>query len=379
MYANIFLIGNISSRTNIAAKFGPGPNMAAIFGPTGQNMDATFGPRADIIWHGRTEYGSHILSGRTKYGSHIWSRTKFGSHNRSAGQFLGRTFCAVTYHEVNTIKASSPRLNHLAYIGCYMIVLASLVYTAMEVFLLGHGLGTVMCNVFPWFVMLGFTLVFGTVLVKRGRLYFIFKSSLNLQRTPSVVVRDYTLTFIVIVFALVGAVLFTVWSIFDASVRIYVRKPTGTSDGNLEVRIKGQCSSKYQLNFIAAIVAYLAVLIMCCVVLAISNRTIKWKEFKSNGVILLVYMLVLTNGTCGGVYYVVWYAAFDNAIAYAMLSLMLAANVYLCIGLLFAPPVTPVFLQLWRDLLTKMKPHNLLKKQVEFSTTSSLGNITTLM
>ena len=96
MYANIFLIGNISSRTNIAAKFGPGPNMAAIFGPTGQNMDATFGPRADIIWHGRTEYGSHILSGRTKYGSHIWSRTKFGSHNRSAGQFLGRTFCAVT-------------------------------------------------------------------------------------------------------------------------------------------------------------------------------------------------------------------------------------------------------------------------------------------
>ena len=96
MYANIFLIGNISSRTNIAAKFGPGPNMAAIFGPTGQNMDATFGPRADIIWHGRTEYGSHILSGRTKYGSHIWSRTKFGCHNRSAGQFLGRTFCAVT-------------------------------------------------------------------------------------------------------------------------------------------------------------------------------------------------------------------------------------------------------------------------------------------
>ena len=29
-------------------------------------MDATFGPRADIIWHGGTEYGSHTLSGRTK-------------------------------------------------------------------------------------------------------------------------------------------------------------------------------------------------------------------------------------------------------------------------------------------------------------------------
>ena len=81
---------------NVAATFGPGTNIAAIYGPTGQNMDATFGPRAGIIWHGGTEYGSHILSGRTKYGSQIWSRTKFGCHNRSAGQFSGRTFCAVT-------------------------------------------------------------------------------------------------------------------------------------------------------------------------------------------------------------------------------------------------------------------------------------------
>ena len=53
--------------------------VAAIFGPTRQNLDATFGPRADIIWHGGTEYGSHILSGRTKY----------GCHNLSAGQFFG--------------------------------------------------------------------------------------------------------------------------------------------------------------------------------------------------------------------------------------------------------------------------------------------------
>ena len=28
----------------MAAKLGPGPNMAAIFGPTGQNVAAIFGP-----------------------------------------------------------------------------------------------------------------------------------------------------------------------------------------------------------------------------------------------------------------------------------------------------------------------------------------------
>ena len=87
MHANIYIfkLGTFRPGPNVAATFCPGPNIAAIFSPTGQNMDATFGPRADIIWHGGAEYGSHI-----------WSRTKFDCHNRSAGQFLGRTFCAVT-------------------------------------------------------------------------------------------------------------------------------------------------------------------------------------------------------------------------------------------------------------------------------------------
>ena len=62
----------------MAATFGPGPNVA------------------NIIWHGGTEYGSHILSGRTKYGSYNWSRIKCGCRNRSTGQFLGRTVCAMT-------------------------------------------------------------------------------------------------------------------------------------------------------------------------------------------------------------------------------------------------------------------------------------------
>ena len=68
--------------------------MAAMFGPTGQNMAAIFGSGADIIWHGGTEYCSHIMSGRTKYGCHNWS----------AGQFLGRTFCAVTVHTIFTAE-----------------------------------------------------------------------------------------------------------------------------------------------------------------------------------------------------------------------------------------------------------------------------------
>ena len=56
-------MGTFGPGPNVAATFGPGPIIAAIhvFDPTGQNMDAILGPQADIIWHGGTEYGSHIL------------------------------------------------------------------------------------------------------------------------------------------------------------------------------------------------------------------------------------------------------------------------------------------------------------------------------
>ena len=63
----------------MAAKFGPGPNLAAIFGPTGQNVAAIFGPTMPYYVRPRTKCRIHILSGRTIYGCYIWSRTKCGS------------------------------------------------------------------------------------------------------------------------------------------------------------------------------------------------------------------------------------------------------------------------------------------------------------
>ena len=64
----------------MAAKFGPGPNMAATVGPTGQNVAAIFGPTMPYY----VRRGPNIESifcpvyicSRTKCGSDIWSGTK---------------------------------------------------------------------------------------------------------------------------------------------------------------------------------------------------------------------------------------------------------------------------------------------------------------
>ena len=47
----------------MAAKFGPGPNMAAIFGPTGQNVADIFGATMPYYVRPRTKCRIQILSG----------------------------------------------------------------------------------------------------------------------------------------------------------------------------------------------------------------------------------------------------------------------------------------------------------------------------
>ena len=64
----------------MAAKFGPGPNLAAIFGPTGQNVAAIFGPTMPYYVRPRTNVASIFCPVGPYmvaiFGPDIWSGTK---------------------------------------------------------------------------------------------------------------------------------------------------------------------------------------------------------------------------------------------------------------------------------------------------------------
>ena len=96
---------------------------------------------------------------------------------------LGIHVVNTVYRNHKAIKASSSQLNHFAYIGCYIILLATLLYTIKETFPISIDTKSVLCNAFPWTLSIGLTLVFGTVTVKTWRLHFIFKSSSKLRKS----------------------------------------------------------------------------------------------------------------------------------------------------------------------------------------------------
>ena len=63
---------------------------------------------------------------------------------------LGIHFVNTAYRNHKAIKASSTRLNHFAYAGCYLILLATLMYTITETFRISIRAKSVLCNAFPW-------------------------------------------------------------------------------------------------------------------------------------------------------------------------------------------------------------------------------------
>ena len=112
--------------------------------------------------------------------------------------FIFSNFAAVALlltigaHAINTIcrnqrsvKASSPRINHFAYAGCYLLIAAIVVESVIKSATLGDSAKEVLCNAIPWLYNIGLTLILATVCAKTWRLYFIFSLSLKINMRSS--------------------------------------------------------------------------------------------------------------------------------------------------------------------------------------------------
>lgn len=159
------------------------------------------------------------------------------------------------YRHRKTIKTSSARLNHFAYVGCYVILSGTLLYTIMETFDIDMYSKTVLCNMFPWTLFIGLTLVFGTVTAKTWRLYYIFQSVLKHKKISKIVARDRSLIVMIIVLISLSAVLCLVWTLYDPLVRR--TDATLTPEGDiLALVMKECCSCAYEVEWIVVGIVY---------------------------------------------------------------------------------------------------------------------------
>ena len=255
----------------------------------------------------------------------------------------------VLIHTLNTvccnvasIKASSSKLNHFAYLGCYLVLVAELLYAGVEMTSASIRTKTVLCNAFPWCLVLGLTMLFSTVLVKTLRLYYIFAASIKGKRSKVIWMNDSCLAAIIIGFVVTSAVLLTAWTASDPFVRV-IRNGTVPSGDTLVIVIKDFCHNNARNHnyWIAAVITCEMSLITACTVFAFLNRKVTLKEFQTHSVILLAYILAMSSFVGVVAYFITANIGEDQSLPFGIVCLVLSVTVYLCIFLLFLPPVLP--------------------------------------
>ncbi len=235
---------------------------------------------------------------------------------------------SVIYRRSRSVKASSPKLNHLAFTGCYCLlvtIVSFIIYRNLST----TSFSCALLHIVYLTSTLGETLIFGVVLVRTWRLYRILVQF----RNPGRFISDHWLIFFVLLMAGVGLLVNFLW--------------IGVDHYQIETHKEGEkeCKAKYEFVWLGVSIGYCAVITLAGVWYAVScyNTPIPRKEFKTTSVIFLVYSNILIQAI-GLPIYVLSLSQLD-LLALATLCLVGNLLVLLYLIILFIPPIWPI---IWR-------------------------------
>ena len=249
---------------------------------------------------------------------------------------------SIVYRNYESIKATSPRLTHLVYIGCYLLTVSVIITTFF------HSLPSTSinypaaCTIDLWCNLCGITLILATVCAKTWRLYRIFVHYLD----PGRMLTDGALLVYILTATGVMGILCLAWSVSSPLRRDEFRMIGRGRD----IRVVARCSSNnfyiwYGISFGCVIIIMIAT-----VILAILTRKVKYKLFRTKLVTVFIYSLAGLLGIGIPIYLLL---KLQNAPIYAQhlsYTLFIDTILFLCIGLLFVPPAIPLLKKLKENL-----------------------------
>lgn len=252
-------------------------------------------------------------------------------------------FLHVRYYNVRTVKATSPNLTHMVFSGCYLFLVASVLYIVQETidssgeaFWVAYG---VLCNMFTLCFMMGFSLIFGTICAKTWRVYRLFKYFRS-QSLRSTLIADEALVAFVCLILLLELSVWLLWTFLDP----WILKKDAEFVGDDETpRFQTHigCGCDHFLQWLLGLSSYKGLLTIVVVALAVLTRRVRRKEFKhTKNVNLLVYVVTLLGGIVIPLYFIL-----QNKSIYFTFIIMITfldTIIVLCSGCLFLPPIVPV-------------------------------------
>lgn len=247
-------------------------------------------------------------------------------------------FTAIYFRKHYTVRASSPKLSQLAYIGCYLLMLATLIHTATEGFKLEDVTRIALCHTINILWTCGLTLLFGTICAKTWRLYRIFNHSWK----PGKLLSGQFLFVCITSATIVDIVINILWISID-TIRI-TKTNYAAEEHQRVITVTQRCESDYYIMWFSLLFMYNYMFVFGALALAILTRKIRLSGFHTKSVVMLTYSVSFLVGL--GMPIEIIFKT-DKTVTFILASmadcLMLLAIVTLSIIFLFVPPLIPVF------------------------------------
>ena len=245
----------------------------------------------------------------------------------------------VVYRSYHSLKASSVRLNHLIYIGCYIFICGTLLYELYKAIpqLTDKAAGRICHSLWAWFLPISCTLIFGTITARTWRLYQIFINYLDPRPVSNRMLSAFVFTLLFF-----DVVIGSVWTAVDPLYVKVERNSVPSEDGFVIVLDRVCTGANYYFYWFGIVLGYKACLLIGMTVLSLTTRSIKSKDYTTKSLRVLVYLLGLTFTLGLLLYWILLFQGVDINVDYAVLCVILNTVIFLCLCLVFVSPLIPL-------------------------------------
>ena len=276
---------------------------------------------------------------------------------------------SIIYRKHPAVKAQSPKLNQISYVGTYIFAVGSLIYIisrAVTLTISKEAYASTCQVIWAWCFSISFSAFFAPICARTWRLYRIFTHYLN----PGPFISDPVLFTAVFVFITVDVVLAIIWTAVDPFFTTEIQTQV-TDEGDYVTELG--CEPKYPFVWFTLTYSLKVFILIVTIILSLLTRSIQNERFKTNSLRVLVYLFALIWVIGLTLYYSTSYLGLDIHVQYTMLVTMCISLLVLALVLIFLPPILPL-------LREKLGPQwNRGKKYIihisEFATSSSNSSV----
>lgn len=255
----------------------------------------------------------------------------------------------VIYRDQKSVKASSRKLSHIAFIGCYVLAFGGLINFIVECLsgIISPSLECHLFHVLNAASAIGVTLIFGPIGARTWRLYRIYVHYKN----PGRFISDWFLLSVILILSILNLIVAILPSVIepfrlqytnDSYFHEVLNSEGSTQEIVLVEKVIIECVQDGYFLWFGFSYFFPISLMVFAFWLAVFTRNIPHKDFQTQSIMLLVYLL---SGflIVGLVLYFVF--ADINTLQFVVLSTIFTLFVLFSCLLLFLPPLYPILKQ----------------------------------